>query len=128
MRTSALVSLLPLLVAGIATAHPHPHTSSGVQKQRKSISYGPSHPHKTFEGVDQFFTIAEEYDGDWREVAKAFLGDKIGDGWFIRDDVSLLSLPAPSPASGPLQSYLDTFFSTLVAITVLPVSPARLTR
>ena len=99
MRTSALVPLLPLLVAGIATAHPHPHSHShhlnGLQqKQRKSLSYGPSHPHKTFEAVDHPMSIAMEYDGDWKSVVKAFLGDKVGEGWYIRDDVR--SLPSVS--------------------------------
>jgi hypothetical protein len=90
MRTSALIPLLPLLVAGIATAHPHPHSHHGLQQtQRKSLSYGPSHPHKTFEAVDQF-RITQEYDGDWKSVTKAFLGDKVGE-WYIRDDVSLPS-------------------------------------
>jgi hypothetical protein len=91
MRTSALIPLLPLFVAGIATAHPHPHTHhSGLQqKQRKSLSYGPSHPHKTFEAVDADapMSIAMEYNGDWKSVVKAFLGDKVGDDWYIRDDV-----------------------------------------
>jgi hypothetical protein len=104
MRTSALIPLLPLLVAGIATAHPHPHSHHGVQQtQRKSLSYGPSHPHKTFEAVDQF-RITQEYDGDWKSVTKAFLGDKVGE-WYIRDDVSL---PSPPRRYGANDSLIPT--------------------
>jgi hypothetical protein len=99
MRTSALIPLLPLLVAGIATAHPHPaagHTSGLVHKQRKSLSYSPSHPHKTFESLDQASIYVDAaYDGDWKAVVKAFLGDKVGESWFIRDDVSTKAFVPP---------------------------------
>jgi hypothetical protein len=102
MRTSALIPLLPFLVAGIATAHPHPHAHHGhgvaQHKQRKSLSYSPSHPHKTFETVDQASTFVDaQYDGDWKKVVRAFLGDKVGEGWYIRDDVGVSSSPCHIP-------------------------------
>jgi hypothetical protein len=34
-------------------------------------------------------SIYQQYDGDWKSVVESFLGDKVGEGWYIRDDVSL---------------------------------------
>ena len=118
MRTSALIPLLPLLVAGIATAHPHPHNHHGLQQtQRKSLSHGPTHPHKTFEAVEHEFSIAQEYNGDWKSVVKAFLGDKVGEGWYIRDDVSIVLQDIAMPLMTVLHRLANWAYPCLRATT-----------
>ncbi|WVO16637.1 hypothetical protein L204_104316 [Cryptococcus depauperatus] len=93
MRTSALISLLPLL-ATLCEARPHAR-ESGRQGGRKSLSFGPAHPHASFELVDESVHILQtrsfsDEPIDPKQVAQDFLIDKLGDVngdvFYIRDD------------------------------------------
>lgn len=94
MRTTALITLLPFL-AGIATAAPSPSHRS-THPVRKSLSFGPSHPHASFEALDlppvPEVGLAELVEP--KEAAERFLVDKLGsaDSFYIRSDVSDLPL------------------------------------
>ena len=80
MRNAALLALLPLLVKGLAT--------------RKSLSFGPSHSHATFETFQhapvEFVSLSSSSP---RDVAGRWLDAKLGftDGedYYIRDDVGV---------------------------------------
>ncbi|WWD21598.1 hypothetical protein CI109_106084 [Kwoniella shandongensis] len=94
MRTSALISLLPLL-ATLAIARPHDKNHSIQSQSRKSLSFGPTHAHASFEVLDEPITIVQAsgfVDGevDVKEVAKAFIASKVegedGTAFYIRDD------------------------------------------
>lgn len=114
MITSALLPLLPLLGAGLTTALPQHAVTT--PSHRLSLSFGPSHPHKTFSVLSHDVDAAVEFDGDWRGVVSTFLKSEIRDDWYIRDDVSIPathSLHAPHPTMRdlllmPPQSYTDT--------------------
>ncbi|KAK8847507.1 hypothetical protein IAR55_005365 [Kwoniella newhampshirensis] len=100
MRTSALISLLPLL-ATLTVARPHKgaqhdHSISSHHQPRKSLSFGPTHSHASFEVLEEPLTIAIVQasgllgDVDVREVAKTFIASKVegeeGQAFYIRDD------------------------------------------
>lgn len=97
MRTSALIALLPLL-ANVASAHPHhKHDRSvrGSNRVRKSLSFGPTHSHASFEVLEQPIVVQSFTEGevDAKRVASQFIAEKVGagegEGFFIRDDVSI---------------------------------------
>ncbi len=100
MRTSALLALLPLLVS-LATARPyhsgHDHSVHRAHRIRKSLSFGPTHSHASFEVIDEPVTPQglRSGDVDVKEVARRFIGEKVGagegDGFYIREDVSSAS-------------------------------------
>ena len=104
MRTSALLSLLPLLV-GLATARPHEpghdHSSHRSRHIRKSLSFGPAHAHASFDILDDEPLVkgllSDEV--DVKEVARRFIGQRVGsgegEGFYIRDDVSTRSPVTP---------------------------------
>jgi len=91
MRTSALIPLLPLL-ATLAIARPNPQKGlTKADRLRKSLSFGPSHSHASFEIVD--VPVESGFTGtqaNIEEVAKRFLGEKIGgeegESFYIRPD------------------------------------------
>lgn len=91
MRSSALLSLLPILATlPLATvAHSHHKHSHGIS-QRKSLSFGPSLGHATYstELVDAA-AIASLAGGeiDVRQVAIDYIKTQVGDDFFVRDDV-----------------------------------------
>lgn len=91
MRVSALVALLPAL-ATLAAAAPHPTASKGV---RKSLSFGPEHAHAKFESYPSTGLHARALDEDPKRTAAKFIAGKVGaregEGFFIRDDVSVFS-------------------------------------
>lgn len=92
MRVSALVALLPAL-ATLAAAAPHPTASKGV---RKSLSFGPEHAHAKFESYPSSTGLhARALDEDPKRTAAKFIAEKVGaregEGFFIRDDVSVFS-------------------------------------
>ena len=92
MRSAALIALLPLL-AGIATAAPSPAIRD-VRPMRKSLSFGPSHSHATYETLE-LSPLSEVALSDYvepTEVARRFIADKVGgdDRFYIRPDVSSL--------------------------------------
>ncbi|WVQ83171.1 hypothetical protein IAT38_005310 [Cryptococcus sp. DSM 104549] len=93
MRTSALIPLLPFL-ATLAQARPHHShdSSSAPQRARKSLSFGPAHPHASFHVLEnppqvQVQGLVDE-PVDVKQVAKAFIGGRLGgdDGFYIRED------------------------------------------
>lgn len=126
MLTSALLPLLPLLGAGLTTAlPPHQHHTT-TPSTRLSLSFGPSHPHKTFSVVNHDVDAAVEFDGDWKRVVANFLKAELGDEWFIRDDVSdpfpcsrsfnkrpplTLRSPTPTPTLASPTSMFDSSFT-----------------
>lgn len=103
MRSSALIALLPFLATATSARpshshHHHDHTHAHV---RKSLSFGPAHPHASFEllhhapadasaAEGSFASIATEV--DVKQVARAFISERVGgdegEGYYIRDDVS----------------------------------------
>jgi hypothetical protein len=103
MRSTALIALLPLL-ATLATARPHDHHHShkhdrdhGLQRQRKTLSFGPKHGHASFETIDTpvvplGIDVGGLIDVDPKEVARAFIAHKIGgnegESFYLREDVS----------------------------------------
>lgn len=100
MRSSALIALLPLL-ATLSIAHPHHHHSHHRHSSRKTLGFGPSHKHATFEllsvePVNGEISIQGLSEIDVKTVASRFIGDKIGSGegvgYYIRPDVSPPSL------------------------------------
>jgi extracellular elastinolytic metalloproteinase len=112
MRTAALLPLLPFL-ATLAVARPHSHHAlNKADRLRKSLSFGPSHSHASFEIVDspiEYGLLSLNGEVDAKEVAKAFLSENVGgeegDSFYIRPDVSLKSthlIPNPSfPGQNP---------------------------
>lgn len=94
MRTAALLTLLPFL-AGVATAAPSSahRTPNPI---RKSLSFGPSHSHASFEALElaSIPEIGLSEAVEPQEVAKRFLVNKLGssDGFYIRPDVSFMTL------------------------------------
>jgi extracellular elastinolytic metalloproteinase len=136
MRPSALIALLPFL-ATFATAHPQPAHSHGnlngvSHRERKTLSFGPTHAHASFEVVDTPVVsphVAGVDDVDPKDVAKQFIahqvGGKEGEAFYIREDVSdtyaalpsrlnscslkQKGMPARRPASLPLVSLLLRF-------------------
>lgn len=95
MRSSALIALLPVL-ATLSQARPHHHHSHHHQS-RKTLGFGPSHKHATFEllpiePVDDEARIQGLSEVDVKEVASRFIEAKIGAGngvgFYIRPDVS----------------------------------------
>jgi extracellular elastinolytic metalloproteinase len=87
MRVSALLALLPAL-ATLASAAP---TTSAAP--RKSLSFGPSHPHHKFESFpDTPAFIKRAIEEDPKRAAAKFIAHRTGategEGFFIREDVS----------------------------------------
>jgi extracellular elastinolytic metalloproteinase len=87
MRSSALIALLPFLATASVQARPHnhhhthhrDHSSANV---RKSLSFGPAHPHATFEVIhhDREEVVGVEVNGlgevDVMQAARDFLDDR----------------------------------------------------
>jgi extracellular elastinolytic metalloproteinase len=85
MRVSALLALLPAL-ATLASAAP---TTSAAP--RKSLSFGPSHPHHKFESFpDTPAFIKRAIEEDPKRAAAKFIAHRTGategEGFFIRED------------------------------------------
>ncbi len=97
MRTTALLTLLPLL-ATLSLARPHQpghdHSLHRSHRIRKSLSFGPTHSHASFEVIDEPVAVQSLLVGevDVKEVAKRYIGERIGsgdgEGFYIREDVS----------------------------------------
>ncbi|RXK40919.1 extracellular elastinolytic metalloproteinase [Tremella mesenterica] len=92
MRSTALVALLPLL-ATLSTASPHhKHHHHSFGKQRKTLSFGPTHKHATFEVAPETFVVSADFEGeiDATEVAKRWIADKVGGqegvSFYLRSD------------------------------------------
>lgn len=104
MRSSALIALLPLL-ATLSVARPS-HHHNHHHPSRKTVGFGPSHKHATFEllpidSANDEVRIQALTEVDVREVASRFIESKIGAGegvgYYIRSDVSVfISLTALS--------------------------------
>jgi extracellular elastinolytic metalloproteinase len=96
MRSAALISLLPFL-ATLATARPSPSSQSvdTSDRLRKSLSFGPTHSHASFEIVNELAEVGllgEGEEVDPVKVAKGFLSKRVGeegDSFYLRPDVSL---------------------------------------
>lgn len=98
MKTTALLSLLPILAAlpSLSTAHPHSHhhghgdNGSRVPSQRKTLNFGPSHPQFRYETSSSspsssnayvkrsHATTVYEPKRDARDVARGLLDHEIG--------------------------------------------------
>jgi hypothetical protein len=101
MRTTALISLLPLLATLPSTlARPHHHHDKSVKthhRVRKSLAFGPAHPHASFEVLEEPMAVLsfdQHGEVDVKEIAKVFIEGKLqgdGVGFYLRDDVSRLA-------------------------------------
>ncbi|BEJ12624.1 hypothetical protein CspHIS471_0210840 [Cutaneotrichosporon sp. HIS471] len=85
MRVSALLALLPAL-AGLTSAAPTTSASP-----RKSLSFGPSHPHHSFESFPHTpVHVKRSFEEDPKRTAAQFIAHRLnvreGEGFFIRDD------------------------------------------
>lgn len=99
MRSSALIALLPLL-ATLTAARPHHHDHKhSASRTRKSLSFGPVHSHASFEVLTEDAHVIEprrlkDELIDVMQVAQTFLrsqlGTQEGEGFYIREDVSVL--------------------------------------
>lgn len=101
MRSAALLTLLPVLAA--AAVLPDAHAPI-----RKSVSYGPSHKHSSWE-LHPEHSVSITSHGDPLKVAASFIAEKLGtsegDGFYIREDVSVDLPPIRltlRPTHGPL--------------------------
>lgn len=98
MRSEALLSLLPLLATlSTITARPHSHHHDHHHHPlRKSLGFGPSHDHASFETlpIQPLGNVGLQAlkEVDVKEVARKFIQSKIGEvegeGFYLRDDVS----------------------------------------
>lgn len=90
MRSAALLALLPVLAA--AAVLPDAHTPV-----RKSVSYGPAHKHSTWE-LHPEHSASLSSDSDPLKIAAGFISEKLGttegEGFYIRDDVSVICHPS----------------------------------
>lgn len=91
MRSTALIALLPFL-ASFATAAPSSPIKRDIHPVRKSLSFGPSHSHATYETLDLGAVpeVGLNEFVDVKETARRFIAEKLGsaDGFYIRPDVS----------------------------------------
>lgn len=86
--------LLPLILAALplTLAHSHPSSSHSHASTRKTISFGPSHPHAKFHLHKEPAGFAPSAARDPMEAARDVLkglGEE-GKEWRIRDDVSVV--------------------------------------
>ena len=95
MRSTALLALLPFLV-NVATARPHQtghdHSVHRSHRIRKSLAFGPTHSHASFELIDDAVVGQGLGTMDTIEVAKMFISERLniteGEGFYLRGDVS----------------------------------------
>lgn len=90
MRSAALLALLPVLAA--AAVLPDAHAPV-----RKSVSYGPAHKHSTWE-LHPEHSASLSAQSDPLKIAAGFISEKLGtaegEGFYIRDDVSVICHPS----------------------------------
>lgn len=128
MRSSALIALLPIL-ATLSLARPHHQHHSHHRHSRKTLGFGPTHSHATFEllplEADGEFRTQELRDVDVMEVANAFIQEKIGSGpgvgFYIRPDVSGSSSDTETQLTSrpTLTDLLASPISTLVSLSMV---------
>lgn len=90
MRSAALLALLPVLAA--AAVLPDAHAPL-----RKSVSYGPAHKHSTWE-LHPEHSASLSSESNPLKIAAGFISEKLGtaegEGFYIRDDVSVICHPS----------------------------------
>ncbi|WWC86773.1 uncharacterized protein L201_001652 [Kwoniella dendrophila CBS 6074] len=92
MRTSALLAVLPFLATTSLTLARPTYDNVPLVRERKSLSFGPTHKHHTFHVIDEppvAHSALLNEPLDYKDVASRFIAKRMGpegEAFYIRED------------------------------------------